>query len=137
MWDIHIFSCVTQYLRIQTRISAYKLNLLISSYIIQKFIGCFLSFLPSSIHPSFFPSFFLLFPFFFFHFFLRQGFHIYFSGFPWLPLNSLYRPGWPQTQRSVWVWLQNAGVKVYTPTAWPHWSLSMVINVTYPLLSFI
>jgi hypothetical protein len=39
--------------------------------------------------------------------FLRQGFSVY----PWLPLNSLCRPGWPRTQKSACLCLPSAGIK--------------------------
>jgi hypothetical protein len=49
--------------------------------------------------------FFCLFLFFFF--FSRQGFSVY----PWLSWNSLYRPGWPWTQKSDCLCLPSAGIK--------------------------
>jgi hypothetical protein len=39
--------------------------------------------------------------------FSRQGFSVY----PWLLWNSLYRPGWPWTQKSACLCLPSAGIK--------------------------
>ena len=53
-------------------------------------------------------SFFFFFPFLFcFSSFWRQGFSMQ----PWLSWNSLCRPGWPRTQKSVCLCLPSAGIK--------------------------
>jgi hypothetical protein len=44
---------------------------------------------------------------FLFFCFSRQGFSVY----PWLSWNSLCRPGWPRTQKSVCLCLPSAGIK--------------------------
>jgi hypothetical protein len=73
---------------------------------------------------SFFLSFFLIFlvffllSFIFIYFvfvfvfvFCFLFFAFFFSVYPWLSWNSLCRPGWPQTQKSVCLCLPSAGIK--------------------------
>jgi hypothetical protein len=51
--------------------------------------------------------------------FLKQGFSVY----PWLSWNSLCRPGWPQTQKSVCFCLPSAGIKGvrhHHPAVWKY-----------------
>jgi hypothetical protein len=46
---------------------------------------------------------------------LRQGFFVY----PWLSWNSLWRPGWPRTQKFACLCLPSAGIKGVHHHTWP------------------
>lgn len=53
----------------------------------------------------------VIFVYLFVYSFLRQSISVY----PWLSWNLFCRPGWPQTQRSSWLFLPSVGILILVP----------------------